>query len=455
MQASRPGESIENAPLISEIDFAPFQMRVSTDRYSSEEYHLKERERLWMRVWQVAGRADELPNAGDWKEHRIFDQSFVLVRGKDDVIRGFVNACRHRGNAFCEGKGRSARFTCPYHNWSYGLDGKLLAVAKPDFDGTLEEFVGSKDELSLIQVPVECFGGFIFINPDQNAAPLADFMGEIAELLAPYRFEEMVPVALNVQESLDCNWKVIMDAFQEGYHVQGIHPELVKAMDESKERYRFFGDHSVATAPFGAANLEDYGPEKQVEAIRYLPATFPGVAAVLPRFEELVDAYRGADGTLDFPEDITGRALLQQATRDVLSGKGLDVSGLTDSQLSDNQFYLLFPNFFTTIRAGEATVIIAVPHPDGDPNRCLWQVTNYLWLPPEEREAKREPLLEIAEGDHFDYFLALEQDYEQMQRQQRGLRNSTLKQLALTKQEVRLAYFHSVLDSWVESTPLR
>lgn len=455
MQASRPGESIENAPLISEIDFAPFQMRVSTDRYSSEEYHLKERERLWMRVWQVAGRADELPNAGDWKEHRIFDQSFVLVRGKDDVIRGFVNACRHRGNAFCEGKGRSARFTCPYHNWSYGLDGKLLAVAKPDFDGTLEEFVGSKDELSLIQVPVECFGGFIFINPDQNAAPLADFMGEIAELLAPYRFEEMVPVALNVQESLDCNWKVIMDAFQEGYHVQGIHPELVKAMDESKERYRFFGDHSVATAPFGAANLEDYGPEKQVEAIRYLPATFPGVAAVLPRFEELVDAYRGADGTLDFPEDITGRALLQQATRDVLSGKGLDVSGLTDSQLSDNQFYLLFPNFFTTIRAGEATVIIAVPHPDGDPNRCLWQVTNYLWLPPEEREAKREPLLEIAEGDHFDYFLALEQDYEQMQRQQRGLRNSPLKQLALTKQEVRLAYFHSVLDSWVESTPLR
>ena len=80
-----------------------------------------------------------------------------------------------------------------------------------------------------------------------------------------------------------------MDAFQEGYHIQGIHPELVAAMDESKERYSFFGDHSVATAPFGASNLVASGPEGG-EAIRQMPQTFPGVAAVLPRFEGLVGA---------------------------------------------------------------------------------------------------------------------------------------------------------------------
>ena len=449
MTTARPGEVIDKGPLIAEIDFAPFEMKVSTERYHAPAYHQREREQLWMRAWQVAGRADDLPEPGDWMEYRLFDQSYVLVRGRDGVVRGFVNACRHRGNALCEGKGRSARFTCPYHNWSYGLDGKLLAVAKPDFDGSLEDFVGAKEDLGLIEVPTECFGGFIFLNPDLNAAPLADFLGEVADLLAPYRLEEMVPVGLNVREAIDCNWKVVMDAFQEGYHIQGVHPELVAAMDESKERYGFFGDHSVATGPFGAANLEDFGPEQQAESIRGLPATFPGVVEVLPKFEELLNGYRGTDGTLAFPEGVTGRLLLQQATRETLTAKGLDVSGLTDIQMSDNHFHLVFPNLFMTIRAGEATVIISTPHPDGDPGRCHWLVQNLMWLPPEERTAKREPLREIAEGDHFTYFLALEQDWEMMQRQQRGLRNNGLDHMVLTRQEVRLAYYHSVLDSWV------
>src|SRR5688572_1299817 len=129
MSAIRPGECIDQGPLIAEIDFTPFRMRVPTERYYSHEYHERERKHLWMRVWQVAGRSDDIPEAGDWMVHTIFDQSYILVRGKDGKVRGFVNACRHRGNAFCEGKGHSARFTCPYHNWTYGLDGALLAVA--------------------------------------------------------------------------------------------------------------------------------------------------------------------------------------------------------------------------------------------------------------------------------------------------------------------------------------
>jgi phenylpropionate dioxygenase-like ring-hydroxylating dioxygenase large terminal subunit len=450
MPPLKPGEAVDTGPYLSELDFDRFRMRVSTDRYSAPDYHARERERLWMRVWQVAGRADELPAAGDWKTYAIFDQSFILARGKDGRIRGFVNACRHRGNALCEGKGRSTLFRCPCHNWSYGLDGQLAAVAKPDFEGTVEEFVGDKAELGLVQVPVEVFAGFIFLNPDPDARPLAEHLGEVADLLAPYHMEEMVPVGLNVRESLNCNWKVVMDAFQEGYHIQGVHPELIPAMDESKERYSFFGDHSVATAPFGAANLADFTAEQAVQAIRELPATFPGVVEVLPRFEQMVDAHRRPDGTIEFPDGVTARLLLQRATRDTLSAKGLDVSGLTDTQMSDNQFYLVFPNFFATIRAGEATVIISTPHPDGNPNRCHWLVTNYMWLPPEQRAAARAELVDVPEGEHFQYFLALEQDYDMMQRQQNGLRQRGLGHMTLTRQEVRLAYYHSILDSWLE-----
>jgi phenylpropionate dioxygenase-like ring-hydroxylating dioxygenase large terminal subunit len=451
MQPARSGQWVDTGTRLSDIDFDRFPMRIKTDRYTSREFSERERERIWMRVWQVAGRSDELPEAGDWKEYRIFDQSYVVVRGSDGEIRGFVNACRHRGNRLCSGGsgscGAAARFVCPYHHWSYALDGRLLRVSRPDLVGPID-----KGEHGLLRVPVECFAGFIFLNPDPEAAPLADFLGNAASLLEPYHLEEMIPV-MNVRESLDCNWKVVVDAFSEGYHIDAIHPELLRivSIDPSRERFGFFGDHYVVAVPFEVANVEGFGPEQQIAGIRELPGTFPGVAEVLPAFEKLVDAHRRPDGTLDLPADVTPRTLLQRATRETLTRKGLDVSGLTDAQMSDNHAWLIFPNFFATIRAGEATVIWTQPHPDGDPNRCIWHVVVYMWLPPEQREASRAGLIEVGEPGSHEYFLALQQDYDQMPRQQAGLRNSRLEYLSLTKHEIRIANFHKVVDRYLDS----
>ena len=256
---------------------------------------------------------------------------------------------------------------------------------------------------------------------------------------------------MNVREALDCNWKVVMDAFQEGYHINGIHPELLQVLtiDPSTTRYRFSEHHSVSVAPFEVANAVNFGPEQQVEGIRALPATFPTVVGVLPRFEELVDTHRDADGKLEFPEGVTARTLLQQATRDTLTGMGLDVSALTDAQMSDNHGWVLFPNFFMTIRAGEAHVIMSTPHPDGDPNKCIWHVSSYMWLAPEHREAFRAELVEVEVPGSYDYFLALQQDYEQMPRQQIGLRNKALKHLSLVDEEAVIAHYHSIVDRYL------
>ena len=450
MNAVTAGDWTARTKSFGELDFTQLPMTISTDRYTSPEAQERERRQVWMRVWQVVGRADELPNAGDWKEYRIFDQSFLLVRGDDGKIRGFVNSCRHRGNKLCEGAGQAKKLTCPYHLWSYGLDGRLLSVARPDLVGPID-----KGRHGLIEASVDCFAGFIFLNPDPDAAPLAERMGkDVIELLAPYRLDEMVPVGLNVREALECNWKVVVDAFSEGYHIVGVHPELLQVivLEAEKNRFGWFGDHAMACAPF-EVNVAGFGPEQQVEGIRSLPGTFPTVAEVLPRFEELVAAYRAADGELAFPEGVTARKLLQQATRDTLTAKGLDVSGLTDDQMSDNQGWFLFPNFFMTIRAGEATVIMSYPHPDGDPNRCIWQVTSYIWLPPELRAAYRAELTEVTEPGSYPYFLALQQDYDQMQRQQKGLRNEGLKALALAREEVNVARFHAVLDRHLAGKP--
>lgn len=308
--------------------------------------------------------------------------------------------------------------------------------------------------MSLLEVPVECFAGFIFLNPDPDAKPLAEFLGqEVVDLLAPYHLDEMTTV-LDVRESLNCNWKVVMDAFEEGYHISGIHPQLLRVIliDPAKSRYRFFENHSVACAPFEVAGASKYGPEEQVEGILELPETFPSVQAVLPRFQELVAAYRDSDGVLSFPDGVAPRTLLQTATREVLTGMGLDVSGLTDAQMSDNHGWVLFPNFFMTIRAGEATIIMSLPHEDGDPHKSHWHIMSFMWLPEEARGAFAAEAVVVDEPGSFKYFLALQQDYEQMPKQQIGLRNTALKAMSLVKEEVVIAHYHSVVDRYLENS---
>ncbi|GGN42128.1 hypothetical protein GCM10011349_04790 [Novosphingobium indicum] len=431
-----------------EIDFSAFNWRIGTDRYTSEEVQEREKEQIWSKVWQIVGRADELPESGDWKVYSLFDQSYVIVRGRDGVIRGFVNACRHRGNILCaEKKGHSGRFTCPYHLWTYGLDGKLIGVARPDLVGDID-----KGAHGLIEVPVDTFAGFIFLNPDKAAKSLAEFLGaEVVERLSAYKLDEMTPVGMDVREELDCNWKVVIDAFSEGYHIIGVHPELLSVIDleAGNSRHGFFGDHGMAVSPFEVKRTAECSLEEQVEGIRSLPGTFPTVAEVLPRFEELVAGYRDEDGALAFPEGVTVRTLLQQATRETLTGKGLDVSGLSDDQMSDNQGWFLFPNFFMTIRAGEATTIMAYPHPSGDPNKCIWHVTAYMWLPEAVRAQYRAEPIEVTEAGSYPYFLALQQDYEQMPRQQQGLRNKGLDHMSLIHEELSIARFHTVLDRYL------
>jgi phenylpropionate dioxygenase-like ring-hydroxylating dioxygenase large terminal subunit len=199
----------EGLTLMGDIDFARFPWKVSTDRYVSPAIAEAECEAIWMKTWQIAGRVDELPNPGDWKRHDVLDQSFLVVRGKDGVLRGFVNACRHRGNVLCDAaKGRTPKFTCPYHLWTFDLDGSLFAVARPDLVGPID-----KAEHHLHEVPVDTAFGFIFLNPDPQAPPLAEFLGsEVVERLSAYRLDEMTPVGLDVREDLDCNWKVVIDA---------------------------------------------------------------------------------------------------------------------------------------------------------------------------------------------------------------------------------------------------
>ncbi len=449
-----PGEWVEHAPGLEDLAGGSFRSQVSTDRYRSREYAERERAAIWMKTWQIAGRVDDLPKVGDWMEYKLYDQSFLIVRGgKDEQLRGFVNACRHRGNALCKGRAGNAKrgFLCQYHLWSYDLDGRLKGLLREENAGGLD-----KSDNSLIAVPVDTFGGFVFINPDADAQPLAEWIGEEAmATLAPYHLELMSTV-MNVREALDCNWKVVMDAFNEAT-TSTVSTHNCWQCSTFSRRPR--ATSSSRTTPSRCPPFEVVGatpPEKQVEGTLSLPETFPGTVAVIPRFQELVKEYTADDGSIDFPDGVTARTLLQKATRAHLTEMGLDVSGLTDAQMSDNHGWFLFPNFMMTIRAGECHVILARPHPDGgDPNRCIWHVASYMYLPPEMADAFTVDLTEVDEPGSYKYFEALQQDYEQMQRQQSGLRNENLDHLMLVNEEIvvaKISRHHGPMDGRKGST---
>jgi choline monooxygenase len=202
--------------------------------YADPTVALLEQERLFARHWQYVARADQLAEPGSFATAAVGSLPVVLVRGRDGELRGFVNVCRHRGFLLCEGDGRRETLQCPYHAWTYDLDGSLRraprADAEPGFDAS---------ELGLAPVSVASWGPFVFACPSPEPLPLEEWLGEIPSLLRDDGVD-LDALAFHFRAEPDeyaCNWKVAVENFLECYHCQLAHPTLAKAMDVSRESY--------------------------------------------------------------------------------------------------------------------------------------------------------------------------------------------------------------------------
>ena len=185
--------------------------------YTSEVFFRREVDRIFMKAWNFIGRADHIPCHGDYFTLDFVGVPLVVVRGNDGVVRAFANSCRHRGSIVAVGEGNCRAFRCPYHSWAYGLDGRLLSAPEIDRSGDFDFAV-----YGLVPVRLEIWGGFLFINFDNAAAPLADWLGDLPERLASYRFEEMICVRRK-EYLLECNWKIYVENAMEAYHVPTVH----------------------------------------------------------------------------------------------------------------------------------------------------------------------------------------------------------------------------------------
>lgn len=193
-----------------------------------------EQERLFGRFWQYAGRLDQVAEPGQFTTASAGALPVVLVRGRDGALRGFLNVCRHRGFVLCEGEGRRETLQCPYHAWTYDLDGGLRNAPRADQEPGLDT-----TDLGLIAISVDSWGPFVFVNPDPEAAPLTEWLGEIPASLADNGVD-VDALTFRFRAEIDeyaSNWKVNAENFLECYHCQVAHPTLARAIDVSKSGY--------------------------------------------------------------------------------------------------------------------------------------------------------------------------------------------------------------------------
>lgn len=208
---------------IEKPHYRPGVARVPVDRFFKQEYHDLEVERIWKKVWQWACREEEIPEVGDYHVYEVAELSFIVMRTGKDEIKAYWNSCPHRARqiATFDGK-RVDELRCMFHGWAWNLDGSLKEMSCGwDFTGAKPE------EVRLKEVKVGVWGGYVFINPDPECESLEEFLGEL-----PMVFEGSGHdlgkrwKQVHVTAHVEANWKVVQEAFLEGWHVGTTHPQL-------------------------------------------------------------------------------------------------------------------------------------------------------------------------------------------------------------------------------------
>jgi phenylpropionate dioxygenase-like ring-hydroxylating dioxygenase large terminal subunit len=267
-----------------------------------------ERERIFARAWQYVGHVGELGGGAGYVASRVGDIPVVVTRDRDGVFRAFLNVCRHRGSVLATGAAARETLQCPYHAWTYGLDGSLEAAPRsnrePEFDC---------EGISLRPASVGLWGPFLFANPSPEAAPLPDVLRDLPELVASAGVDvDRLELHGRAESALDANWKLVAENFLECYHCAVAHPGFSAVVDVSPDAYELALGPSFSSQ-FGPVRVSGAGldtegdvPHSQFHFLwpNTMVNIFPGrtnlsIGPLLPagpeRTERFLDYFFGRD----------------------------------------------------------------------------------------------------------------------------------------------------------------
>ena len=427
---------------------------LSKDRYISKDFMQSEWEGIWTKAWLFAGLESDLLEPGDFFIYDIGRESIVITRNDENEISAFYNVCQHRGNKIVTlESGSFSKVSCPYHGWTYGLDGTLEHV--PDRE-LFKEGVPC-DKKSLKPVKVSVWAGLVFINMDENSSSLETFLGPIVDQLKPYKFEKMNLVKHQTVSLLETNWKTVRDNFLEQYHVDFIHPQhasFVDCCDAENDLWPFGHTRTMVTSP--VVNPRYSTPEEPPEFMK--------------------DYLKGLRLN---PDDFHGkvpeiRKAIQKQKRVIGDELGFDFSEFTDDQVSDVLQYDIFPNIFMTIHPERLWIFGPKPH-HSDPNKCSFTKWSFQIPSHQVRDESKE--LELLPGSSFyeqtgsrpehDIFtredvvqgrksltVTIDQDIHYLNDMQAGMHSKGFDSATLSNDEERLQHFHDWVDDWISEDSL-
>lgn len=446
--ARRPGPSVQQV-FESDINPAPAIMReespasgqstddVSIERYFSKDWHDREVEKVWRKSWQLACRIEQIPNVGDHIVYDIVHDSLLVVRTGPNEIRAYVNSCLHRGTLLRTEGGCVKQFRCPFHGWTWALDGRLKIIpGQWDFDHV------DKRTLSLPEARVGLWGGFVFINFDLDCEPLETYLEILPEHFAAFNLEDRY-LAAHVAKIMPCNWKLAMEAFVEAYHVGVAHPQVLGYYGDTNTQYDVWPgvrhvSRMISVQGVPSPALSGLPPERTIEDMRRDVPFFAG---------KPIDVSNG---------DSARSQLAARAREKIARSVGRDMSSLSDSESLDLIEYMLFPNMVPW--GGQALPITYRFRPNGDdPESAIMEIMFLFSKAPDGSHPPAATMTMLGKDQKWadapelgSAAMVADQDTDNLMRIQKGLRASRKPGVTLARyQESRIRHFHETLDAYM------
>lgn len=422
--------------------------RLNKVAYISRDIVRLEAEKLWPKVWQVACRSEEIPRPGDFVEYQIARQSLIVVRTAQDTIRSFHNVCQHRGRRLVNGSGNTKGFRCGYHGWRYDLNGACAEIA----DGS--DYVSlRKEDVRLKEISVDAWAGWIYVNFDNEAEPLSDYLAPIPQYLDAFELGEM-RIAWYRSTVLRANWKTVMDGFIEGYHVPATHPQNRQYFDRRSLSFRH-GKHSRQT--FAPDSLGFAVPDRtlgisepedpRVLLKRYVETRKTELDAIF------TDRHRKAAEALmkQVPAGTPANEVMTRFSKNLAELQAKD--GAANLNITIDQIYAagwdwhLFPNHAILPSPDGALCYRFRPNGD-DPNRSIMDIWSLIrFTPGEEPTWKHEFYSDWRERD---WGRVLTQDFTNFEQVQAGLHSDGITDMLINPlQETAISNYHQVLRDYL------
>ena len=432
----------DDAPSVlrTERNPIPPTLPVALSRYTDQAFFNREMEKMWSQVWQFACREEHVAHPGDYFVYDIGKYSIVIVRTESGALRAYHNSCLHRGTQLKPraSLGTSTVIQCPYHGWTWNLDGVLVELpCEWEFPHV------DPDDMQLEQARVDTWNSLVFVNLADAGPSLSEYLEVLPEHFQNWDMTGW-RTSVHARKELPCNWKAAQDAFIEAYHTRMVHPQTLGTAGDLNQQHDIFGDH--VSRDIVALGVSSPSLDEPLDDAEILQQMLMGDAAVIGERPELV-------------EGETARSVMARSMRETMASLGVDTSGYSIAETIDSIKYTLFPNLF--IFAGLSLRVLYQYRPLGnDPDRCIFDIIFMRPAPAGDSRPEPAQIVHLGEEDSYMNVPGMDPGFGELFDQDTGILRSQRDGMHASKRglatfsiylESRLRHIHNTLDKYLDA----